>query len=73
MGAWETRSERWLLGKHVRRRLERRLAKRLGRLGRQPKQLGASKPVVVQVKPVLAQVRWPRGVCQTFYNISVAY
>ena len=30
----------WVLGGHVR--------KRLGRLGRQPKQLGASKPVLVQ-------------------------
>ena len=49
MGAWEARSERWLLGKHVRGRLERRVAKRLGQLGRQPKQLGATKPKLLQV------------------------
>ena len=36
----------WLLGRHDR--------KRLGRLGRQPDQLGASKPMVVQV-------RWLQG------------
>ena len=31
----------WVLGRHVR--------KRLGRLGQQPEQLGASKPVLAQV------------------------
>ena len=49
MGAWEARSDRWLLGKHVRRWLERRLAKWLGRLGKQPEQLWASKPMLLQV------------------------
>ena len=65
---WRRLGRVWLLGRHDRKRL-----------GRQPEQLGASKLVVVQYpgsrasKPVLAQVRWPRDVCQTFLDSFITF
>ena len=60
----------WVLGTHVR--------KRLGRLGEQPEQLGARKPVLVRgcwlrgSKSVLAQ-HFVLGGLRTLKDISVAY